>query len=232
MSSVLYGFSRICQLCFTIKKRRFPASVCQKRRQSIVGGKEDRVKGTQEGFLSRAISPPYPKGISSPLRGSGTATDFGPKGRNLVPRQQCCRGTQEGFLSRAISPPYPGGISSPLRGAGKPAAHRSMQKELRRPGSRCMLLAETSAIPRKRVAGKSVPCYNRKKWEFGGAYADGEENETTWNGPCSCFSADFCCTQSNWIDFVALVVGIKSDLAYVLVFRRYLFRHLGWRTNC
>jgi hypothetical protein len=25
------------------------------------------VKGTQEGFLSRAISPPHPKGISSPL---------------------------------------------------------------------------------------------------------------------------------------------------------------------
>ena len=31
----------------------------------------------QEGFLSRQINPPYPKGISSPLRGSGTATNCG-----------------------------------------------------------------------------------------------------------------------------------------------------------
>ena len=52
------------------------------------------------------------------------------------------------------------------------------------------------------------------------------------NGSCSCFSADFCCIKSNGIDFVVLVVGTKSDLAYILVFRRYLFRHFGRRTNC
>lgn len=35
------------------------------------------------------------------------------------------------------------------------------------------------------------------KSEFGGAYADEEENKTIWNGPCSCFSSDFYGTQSN-----------------------------------
>ena len=34
---------------------------------------------TQEGFLSRAIARPYPKGISSPLRGSGTGDKLRPK---------------------------------------------------------------------------------------------------------------------------------------------------------
>ena len=60
----------------------------------------------------------------------------------------------------------------------------------------------------------------------------GEESETVWNGPYCCFNTDFCCAKSNGIDFVVLVVGTKSDLAYVLVFHCYLFRHFGRRTNC
>ncbi len=60
----------------------------------------------------------------------------------------------------------------------------------------------------------------------------GKESETVWNGPYCCFNTDFCCTKSNGIDFVVLVVGTKSDLAYVLIFCRYLFLHFGRRTNC
>ena len=29
-----------------------------------------------------------------------------------------------------------------------------------------------------------------------------------------------------------LVVGIKSNLAYILIFRRYFFRYLGRRADC
>ena len=40
------------------------------------------------------------------------------------------------------------------------------------------------------------------------------------------------CAKSDGIDFVVLALGTKSDLAYVLVFHCYLFRHFGRRTNC
>ena len=42
----------------------------------------------------------------------------------------------------------------------------------------------------------------------------------------------FVVLKATGIDFVVLVVGTKSNLDYVLVFRRYLFRHFGRRTNC
>ena len=41
----------------------------------------------------------------------------------------------------------------------------------------------------------------------------------------------FYCTKGNGTDFVVLVVGTKSYLAYVLVFRCYLFCYFGRRTN-
>ncbi len=44
--------------------RRFPARRLPKKSAELDGGKEDSVKGTQEGFLSRAIARPQ-------------ATDFG-----------------------------------------------------------------------------------------------------------------------------------------------------------
>ena len=69
------------------------------------GGKEDSVKGTQEGFLSRQIARPQ-------------ATDFGSQPKSGSPGNTVAGATQEGFLSRQIIRPYPKGISSPLRGSG------------------------------------------------------------------------------------------------------------------
>ena len=43
---------------------------------------------------------------------------------------------------------------------------------------------------------------------------------------------DFCRTKGSGIHFVVLVVGIKSNLAYILIFRRYFFRYLGRRADC
>ncbi len=54
------------------------------------GGKEDSVKGTQEGFLSRAITRPQ-------------ATDFGCEPKSGSPGNTVAGTTQEGFLSRAIT---------------------------------------------------------------------------------------------------------------------------------
>ncbi len=50
---------------------RPPAPVCQKKTAEQDGGKEDSVKGTQEGFLSRQINPP-------------AGDRFWPIGQNLV----------------------------------------------------------------------------------------------------------------------------------------------------
>ena len=66
-------------------------------------------------------------------------------------------------------------------------------------------------------------------------YSYGEKNQSVRplrNRPRSCFDLDFCCTKSNRLDFVVMVVGTKSDLAYVSVFRRYFFCHLSRWTNC
>ena len=38
--------------------------------------------------------------------------------------------------------------------------------------------------------------------------------------------------KSNGFDFMVMVMGTKSNLAYVPVFRRYFFCHFGRRTNC
>lgn len=46
------------------------------------------------------------------------------------------------------------------------------------------------------------------------------------------FNSDFCRTKGSGIHFVVLVVGIKSNLAYILIFRRYFFRYLGRRADC
>ena len=44
---------------------------------SLARERERMCEGKPYGFPSRSINPPHPKGISSPLCGSGTATDFG-----------------------------------------------------------------------------------------------------------------------------------------------------------
>lgn len=55
---------------------------------------------------------------------------------------------------------------------------------------------------------------------------------TAWTRPRCCFNSDFCRTKGSGIHFVVLVVGIKSNLAYILIFRRYFFRYLGRRADC
>ena len=60
----------------------------------------------------------------------------------------------------------------------------------------------------------------------------GEEIKTLRNRPRSCLDFDFCCAKSNGVDFMVMVMGTKSNLAYVPVFRRYFFCHFGRRTNC
>ena len=42
----------------------------------------------------------------------------------------------------------------------------------------------------------------------------------------------FVVLKSNGFDFMVMVMGTKSNLAYVPVFRRYFFCHFGRRTNC
>lgn len=49
----------------------------------------------------------------------------------------------------------------------------------------------------------------------------GEEIKTLRNRPRSCLDFDFCCAKSNGFDFMVMVMGTKSNLAYVPVFRRY-----------
>ena len=51
----------------------------------------------------------------------------------------------------------------------------------------------------------------------------GEEIKTLRNRPRSCLDFDFCCAKSNGFDFMVMVMGTKSNLAYVPVFRRYFF---------
>ena len=60
----------------------------------------------------------------------------------------------------------------------------------------------------------------------------GEEIKTLRNRPRSCLDFDFCCAKSNGFDVMVMAMGTKSNLAYVLVFRRYFFCHFGRRTNC
>ena len=60
----------------------------------------------------------------------------------------------------------------------------------------------------------------------------GEEIKTLRNRPRSCLDFDFCCAKSNGFDFMVMVMGTKSNLAYVPAFRRYFFCHFGRRTNC
>lgn len=55
---------------------------------------------------------------------------------------------------------------------------------------------------------------------------------TAWTRAHCCFNSDFCCAKSSGIHFVVLVVGTKSNLAYILIFRCYFFRHLGRRADC
>lgn len=50
---------------------------------------------------------------------------------------------------------------------------------------------------------------------------------TAWTRPRCCFNSDFCRTKGSGIHFVVLVVGIKSNLAYILIFR-LLFFPLSW----
>lgn len=46
----------------------------------------------------------------------------------------------------------------------------------------------------------------------------GEEIKTLRNRPRSCLDFDFCCAKSNGFDFMVMVMGTKSNLAYVPVF--------------
>ena len=65
------------------------------------------------------------------------------------------------------------------------------------------------------------------------AYEEGIQMvQTAWTRPRCCFNSDFCRTKGSGIHFVVLVVGIKSNLAYILIFRRYFFRYLGRRADC
>lgn len=65
------------------------------------------------------------------------------------------------------------------------------------------------------------------------AYEEGIQMvRTAWTRPRCCFNSDFCRTKGSGIHFVVLVVGIKSNLAYILIFRRYFFRYLGRRADC
>ena len=43
----------------------------------------------------------------------------------------------------------------------------------------------------------------------------GEEIKTLRNRPRSCLDFDFCCAKSNGFDFMVMVMGTKSNLAYV-----------------
>ena len=59
-----------------------------------------------------------------------------------------------------------------------------------------------------------------------------KESRRSGTDPIVALTLIFVVLKSNGFDFMVMVMGTKSNLACVPVFRRYFFCHFGRRTNC